>query len=246
MRKLTRNVLACAIGMTLITGCDPTPDEGDASHYRAMREVAVAYGAQSGLHWKSQQIQKYLDKHSIELDKVFNFNALMMKHNVLPPVVARYGKSYTVEKNDMVRLSDHEILMVKDARFVTTAPMWRDYIYKSFAKPEEPPKGLLPSNQEELEIWKQAAEEGWNNGVEQASIIFQDSLSRLSKDFEGMILYQELHLQNMISAPYTETTNLGVTGDNQGIRLNDKIIKITRPSVLNTQTNQWQPILISK
>lgn len=246
MLKLIRNILAATIGAILLTGCDPTPDDGDASHYLAMREVALSYGAQSGLHWKSTQVLHYLDKHSLELDKVYNFNALLMKHNVLPPVVAHYGKSYTVEDNSTVRLSDHEIIMVKPARFVSSAPMWRDYIYISFVEPEEPPKGLLPQTEEELLIWRTAAEEGWKIGVEQSSIIFQDALSRLNKDFEGMVLYQMLHLQNMISAPYTETTNLGVTGNNQGIRLNDKIIKITRPSVLNTQTNQWQPVLLSE
>jgi defect-in-organelle-trafficking protein DotC len=104
----------------------------------------------------------------------------------------------------------------------------------------------LPQDPEESELWRQASREGWDIGVEQAASIFQDALSRLNRDFQGMVLFQELHIQNMISAPYTETTELGVTGNQNTLRLNDKIIKITRPSVLNTVTNQWHPIIISE
>ena len=243
MLRNLRYISSAVFALFVLSGCDPTPDDGDAGHIEAMREIALSYGAQSGLNWKSTETADYLDAHATELDKVFNFNALLMRNNVLPPVVAQYGKTYTVESDSSVRISDKEIKMVRPARFVSVAPTWRDYIYLVYQKPEEPPQSLLPTNDYEHEIWKQSLLAGWTVGVEQASAIFQDSLSRLSHDFEGMVLYRKLHIQNMISAPYTETTNLGVTGDNQGLRLNDKIIKIQCPSVLNPQTNQWHPIL---
>jgi defect-in-organelle-trafficking protein DotC len=229
--------------LALLTGCDPTPDDGDSGHQKAMKEIALSYGAQAGLNWKSNEIVKYLEKHSEQLDQVFNFNALLMRHNILPPVVARYGKTYSIENNDTVRISDQELKMLKAARFVSVAPNWRDYIYIVYSEPESPPETLLPSNELEQQIWKEALHTGWQSGVDQASSIFQDALSRLSQEFEGMVLYHTLHIQNMISAPYAETTNLGITGNNQGLRLNDKVIKIVNPSVLNAQTNQWNPIL---
>lgn len=242
LRKL-RHVTTAVIALTLLLGCDPTPDDGDSGHRKAMKEFALSYGAQAGLHWKSSLILEYLDKHSEHLDQVFNFNALLMRHNILPPVVAKYGKTYAVENDATVRLSDQEIKMLRPARFVSVAPSWRDYIYVAYGQPENPPESLLPSNAYEEALWQEALLVGWEVGVEQASAIFQDALSRLSQEFEGIVLYHNLHLQNMISAPYAETTNLGVTGDNQGLRLNDKIIKIVSPSVLNPQTNQWHPIL---
>lgn len=229
--------------MLLLTGCNVSPDESEPSHYKAVQEIALSYGAQSGLHWKSLQIAEYLDAHGDELDKIFNFNALLMKHNVLPPVVAEYGKTYSVENNVTVRISDKEIKMIKDARFVSIAPTWRDYIYIHYNKPEDPPQSLMPTNSYEEAIWREAVSTGWEVGVEQASAIFQDALSHLSQDFEGIVLYHVLHAQNMISAPYTETANLGVTGNTEGLRLNDKIITIERPSVLNPHTQQWHPIL---
>lgn len=231
------------IAIALLSGCDPTPDDGDSGHQKAMKEIALSYGAQSGLNWKSNEIVKYLEIHADQLDQVFNFNALLMRHNILPPVVGKYGKTYSVEDSETVRISDQELKMLKPARFVSVAPNWRDYIYIIYAAPESPPESLLPTNDLEVQIWKDALNAGWQSGVEQASAIFQDALSRLSQDFEGMVLYHSLHIQNMISAPYAETTNLGITGDNQGLRLNDKIIKIVNPSVLNAHTHQWNPIL---
>lgn len=239
----TLRTISAALALILLAGCDPTPDDGDSGHRKAIKEVALAYGAQAGLNWKSTQIVQYLDKHADKLDQVFNFNALLMRHNILPPVVAEYGKTYSIENDSTIRLSDKEIKMLKPARFVSVAPSWRDYIYIVYAEPETPPEGLLPENPAEQEIWQEALLAGWEHGTEQAAAIFDDALSRLKQDFEGIVLYHSMHIQNMISAPYTETTNLGVTGDNQGLRLNDKIIRIEHPSVLNPQTNQWHPIL---
>lgn len=241
MSGLKRYIAAATMMLVLLSGCDPTPDEGNST--KAIKEIALAYGAQSGLHWKSMQISAYLESHSDQLDRIFNFNALLMKHNVLPPVVAQYGKTYALENSTTVRISDKEIKMVSPARFVTVAPTWRNYIHIEFAEPEDPPESLLPETALEEAMWREGIEIGWELGVEQANAIFQKSLSQLSLDFEGMILYHILHIQNMISAPYTETTNLGVTGDTDGLRLNDKVITIEKPSILNPQTQQWHPIL---
>lgn len=221
-------------------------EDSESGRKKAIYEVGLTYGAQSGLHWKMANISSYLDQEAQKLDQIYNFNFLLMKHNVLPPVVANYGKTYTIESDDTVRLSDYEIKMVKPARFVSVAPSWRNYIYLSYPKPEAPPERLLPQDPDESEIWVEATRKGWEQGVSQAASIFQTGLSRLNQDFQGMVLYKQMYLQNMISAPYTETTNLGVTGDSSGLRLNDKIIKITRPSLLNPQTNQWYPIILQK
>ncbi|MCP8352362.1 type IV secretion system DotC family protein [Candidatus Synchoanobacter obligatus] len=243
MLRTIRYILPASIALVLLTGCDPTPDDGDSGHQKAMKEVALSYGAQAGLNWKSQQVATYLDSHSKYLDQVFDFNALLMVHNILPPIVAEYGKSYSLENDQTIRLSDQEIKMLEPARFVTVPPSWRDYIYLVYSKPQTPPESLLPHNEIEEQIWKDALATGWEIGIEQADAIFSDALARLLRDFKGIVLYHQLHLQNMISAPYAETTNLGVTGNTQGLRLNDKIIKIVTPSVLNPQTNQWHPIL---
>lgn len=246
IRDLFRPILLVSAFTSLLSGCQLHGEDGETGRRKAMYEIALSYGAQSGLHWKSKSIASYLDSQSQKLDQIYNFNALLLPHNILPPVVNAYGKSYTIQSSDTIRLADQEIQMVKPATFVSVAPSWRDYIYIAYAEPQSPPEGILPQDPEESELWKQASREGWDIGVEQAASIFQDALSRLNRDFQGMVLFQELHIQNMISAPYTETTELGVTGNQNALRLNDKIIKITRPSVLNTVTNQWHPIIISE
>ncbi len=246
MKQLFRPLVIVSAALGLLSGCQLRGEDGESGRKKAMQEIALSYGAQSGLHWKSKSIAAYLDQQSQKLDQVYNFNALLLPHNILPPVVASYGKSYTIQQSDLVRVTDQEINMVAPARFVSVAPSWRDYIYLAYVEPDEPPEAILPQDPEESEIWQKASRQGWDNGVEQASAIFQDALSRLNKDFQGMVLFQELHLQNMISAPYAEVMDLGITGDSSALRLNDKIIKITRPSVLNPLTNQWHPIIINE
>ena len=236
-----RYIVAVTMSLALLTGCYETIEEGGSNN--TTKEVALAYGAQSGLHWKSVQIAQYLESHSDQLDRIFNFNALLMEHNVIPPVVAQYGKTYSIENDNTVRISDKEIKMIRAARFVSVAPSWRDYIHISYPEPPDPPSSVLPETAQEEAMWRENVQIGWEQGVEQANAIFQNALSLLSQDFEGMILYHILHVQNMISAPYTETTNLGITGNTEGLRLNDKIITIVSPSVLNPQTQQWHPIL---
>lgn len=247
MLAKARIITIATLAGALLSGCasGSAPDE-DAGHHRAMQEIAMTYGAQSGLHWKSQKIAHYLDQHAFELDKVYNFNALLMRHNVMPPVVTQLGKTYTVESADTVHLSDKEYILTQAARFVSVAPSWREYIYLAYAQPDDPPTSILPQSNYEKEIWKKYVQIGWESGIAQAEAIFQDSLSKLNHDYEGMILYHVLHIQNMISAPYVETTNLGITGNSQSLRLNDKVIKIQNPSVLNPMTNQWQPILVDQ
>lgn len=246
MLNTFRHRIVLPVALLILYGCSDSVDDGNDSHYRAMQQMAITYGSQSGFHWKSNQISSYLNDHSSELDQVFNFNALLMQHNILPPVVAEYGKTYSIESNDTVRITDKEIRMVAPARFVSVAPSWRDYIVLHAHEPEDPPASLMPLTDYELVLWKEYLQIGWDAGVDQAVTDFENKLAELNRDFQGMILYHILHIQNMISAPYTETTNLGITGDSHGLRLNDKIIHIEKPSLLNPLTNQWHPILYDK
>ena len=50
----------------------------------------------------------------------------------------------------------------------------------------------------------------------------------------------------MISAPVTASTNLGVTGDENKMRIGDQIMRITALSKLNTKYYEnWNPVVSS-
>src|SRR5579872_607791 len=173
----------------------------------------MSLGAQAGLAWASEKINIQLEKDRIYLESIFNFNAMMLSHGVIPPVLSEGDKSLNLADPNTIRVADKTYHIVEQARFSTTAPNWRDFLWLSYSKPELPDKTLLPRNEEEQKVWRAAVRVGWEKGIEQAYSIFKQNLARLKRNYRGMILYRKLLQQRMINAPFVARTELGVTGD---------------------------------
>ena len=124
-----------------------------------------------------------------------------------------------------IRISDRTYEIVSQAKFVTTAPNWRDYLWMNYQQAPVPDKSLLPSNKKEQRVWRNCVAQGWKNGIDQANVIFNANVSRLTRDYTGMTLYSKLLAQNMVSAPYVATTNLGVTGGEMTLNVNDQVLE---------------------
>jgi len=101
---------------------------------QALQETAVSLGAQGALAWRANQINTMLDQQYSNLDHIFNFNQLMLPHNVLPPVLVQSSGDLTQDDADTLRLSDKTYKILAPARFVTTPPTWRDYLWLNFQK----------------------------------------------------------------------------------------------------------------
>ena len=62
-----------------------------------------------------------------------------------------------------------------------------------------------------------------------------------------MTTYYVLYSQNMVSAPVTTSTNLGVTGDDNAMRIGDQVLRITAFSKLNPKFyTLWNPVVTAK
>ena len=70
----------------------------------------------------------------------------MLYGQVVPPVIEESRLSFNIANNNEIRLADKEIKIIKQARFVTTPPTWRDYIFISYQKPKVPSLAILPHN----------------------------------------------------------------------------------------------------
>ena len=209
----------------------------------ALKETGMAVGAQSGLAWRTKQINKVLSHNERELDDVFNFSAMMLKHHVLPPILEEAKNTLHLAKADAIRLSDRTYKIQRQARFVSTAPTWREYLWMTYPIPEQPDASILPQNKREREAWNQFVESGWNQGVRQADIIYNANLARLRRDYMGMALYKRLLTQNIVSKPFVARSELGVTGDSSNIRINDQVLRITTLPALSPDSKQWKAIL---
>lgn len=101
----------------------------------------------------------------------------------------------------------------------------------------------MPKNKEEAAAWNCFIHIGWQQGIELANQIFAANLARLKRDYNGMILYRSLLAQNMVTAPFVSKTELGVTGDANEMRINDRVLRIAAVSQLNTNPDTWKPAI---
>ncbi len=209
----------------------------------AVHDAALTYGAQSGLAWQAGNIKMVFDSNAQSLDSIFNFNALLMKNSLLPPVLSDSKDTLHLNENT-IRLSDRVIEIIQPARFVSTPPSWRDYLKLNYEAPKAPDPSLLPKNAYERYIWDQVIPQGWQQGIQQANTILITLLGEMQRDFSGMALYHALYAQNMVSAPQTARAHLGITGNKRRIRVNDQLLRITAHSDLNyDRPQEWNPAL---
>jgi len=206
----------------------------------ALREFALSLGAQAGLAWRANNIDKQLALQARRLDAVFDFNALVLEHNILPPVLLEGRNTLNLADAQNIRVSDRTYKIAKQARFITTPPNWRQYIWMDYKRPEYPSQSLLPKNRQERRVWCHAVARGWRNGVEQANHILEESIARIKEDFSGMVLYRKLLAMNMVSPPFVSNTDLGVTGDESEMRIDDRVLRITALPSLNVRSEEWR------
>lgn len=213
--------------------------------YAALKETATSLGAQGGLAWRSKQINNLLETNDQNLNRIFNFRALLLSNNVIPPVLAEGENNLNLDDPDALRLADRVYKIVSPPRFVTAPPTWRDYLWMNFKAPDKPDVSLLPKNAEERNIWNQYVTIGWSEGTQQANQIFSANLGRLKRDYQGMIIYRILLAQNMVTAPFVAKTDLGITGNANEMRINDQVLRITATSKLQTNAKVWKPALVT-
>jgi defect-in-organelle-trafficking protein DotC len=210
--------------------------------YVAIRDTALSLGARGGLAHRARQINAELKVDARYLERIFNFNAMLLDDNVLPPVLIEGRDTLDQASPDTIRLSDRQYVILSQARFVTTAPHWREYLWMNFPKPELPDPSLLPKDENEERVWDKYVSEGWESGIQQANSIFQENLGRLKRDMEGMIRYRRLLAQGMVSAPFVARMEMGVTGNCDELAINDRILRITALPCFETDSSRWEPI----
>lgn len=205
-----------------------------------LRDTALSLGARGGLAWRAVQINRIIRRHERKLDLIYNFNALLLDDNVLPPVLIEGRHTLEQSSDDIIRIADRAYVIHAQARFVTMAPTWREYLLLNFTEPEMPDYSMLPKNDVERGVWDRYVNQGWQAGITQADVIFAENLGRLKRDYEGMIRYRSLLAQNMVSRPFVAKMFLGVTGGDSQMAVNDRILRITTLPQFNTASNQWE------
>lgn len=213
---------------------------------QGLRETALSVGARGGLAWRAREINLVLLQNEPLLYRIFNFQAMMLEKNVLPPVLTEGRNTLNLAGPDVIRLADRTFQIIQQAKFVTAPPTWRDYLWLSFTVPDMPDKSLLPRTREERFVWKQYVLIGWKAGLQQGELIFKENLGRIKRDYEGMIRYRTLLAQRMVSPPFVGELDMGVTGGGSDLTVNDRILRITALPALQPDSRNWRTEIIPR
>lgn len=225
-----------------------TEDDGLPLDIRrdAIKEAAISFGARGGLAWRSFAIRQELDARARAMDKVFDFRQLLIAAPsgllIEPPIINESINNMLIEGDgQQAAVSDRIYNIINNARIVSTARTWRNYLERDWGVVESPPDILRPEDNEERELWVELVAKGWEEGVRQADEIFENDLNILVADYEGMIRYRTLLAQGMVSQPYALQVDRGITGGGMEMRIGDRAIQITGVPELMTGSDRWKP-----
>lgn len=237
---------------------DKTPLPVDI-RLEALKEAALSYGARGGLASRTREIRFEMDERASHLDRVFNFTSLLISAPsgllLEPPIISESLNALLIEKDGQTAaVSDAVYMINQNTKFVSAARNWRTYLERGWGVVEKPPEILRPKDDDERKIWRELAEKGWIAGRTQADEVFEQDLARLTADFNGMIRYRELLAQGMVSPPFAQQIDRGVTGEQRNaniagtktpvtstMRVGDRAVIITGVPELITGSDQWRP-----
>lgn len=177
-------------------------EESSAEKFRidTINQIARSYGMQAGLKFRYDQINELLESGQIPNLNSINFHVFLKDEVLLLPsvdVINNYR-----ELRDSALYTANVVYKVKEeARIVTRAPTYHDYLIQRFEEPRKIHDALKPRSALERAAYDKATREGWNKGVQQANEIFSDGLSRLVRDVKGRINYMTLLKNGVVKPP---------------------------------------------
>jgi defect-in-organelle-trafficking protein DotC len=191
-------------------------------------------------------IRQELDQRAGYMDKIYDFRHLLIPAPsgllIEPPVISEQVNALIIDgTGSEAAVSDRIYNINKNARIVSTARSWRNYLERSWGIVTPPPDILRPNDEEERYRWIDWVRQGWEAGIEQADQIFEQDLNQLAADYQGMVRYRMLLAQGMVSPPYTLQTDRGVTGGGTTMRVGDRAVQITGMPSLKAGSETWQP-----
>lgn len=212
----------------------------------SMREAALSYGARGGLSWRTFHIRSELETRASYMDKVFDFRQLLIPAPsgllIEPPIISEMVNAMVIGGGGQeAAVADRVYSISRNAKIVSSARDWRNYLEREWGEVIPPPDILRPVDKEERARWVEWIRDGWEKGVEQANEIFEQDLNQLTAHYQGMVRYRMLLAQGMVSPPYALQVDRGITGGGSRMRVGDRAIEITGMPEFMPGTETWQP-----
>jgi defect-in-organelle-trafficking protein DotC len=155
-------------------------EQSNNLRYSAIEQAALSYGAQMGLHWRYEQINRIVESdYSAKLDEYVSFRPFIDQQNILVPSVYVSNGTENYESSQKMVTTKISFTVGEEAKIVSTAPTYRNYLIRDFPLPRKLHPALIPKSDEEIIVWRKAAKIGWNMGVMQADNVYDDGRHRL-------------------------------------------------------------------
>lgn len=208
----------------------------------AIKEAAQLVTFQTAIAWRYKQLVAATETHSAIMDTTFNFGPLLMTQGealILPPVLTHSGASMRIESGETATAAATSYELLEPARYISTVPNWREFLMvDAFPEPEKPNPAVMPKNDKERAIWRAAVREAWAQGLMEADQLFADNVSRMARQYRGVMLYHLLTAQHLLSKVSTASAELGTKATDNGNKLHigQKVYRITAPSAFTAFT----------
>lgn len=203
----------------------------EAIRLQSVKDVGFAAGVYQGRKWRQEMINSWLTDMNNWLSTNFNFEQLLIDGVYLPPRVEEIKGHVEKMEDGSIRVIRQGYRIATDAELVTSPPTHINYLYQK-VDPQQPLNrlGLPEMNSNQVEVWQKAVIEGWQLGIKQANIEFEQSLNLLRRDYAGMLTYIDLVNKGVISPPKVTSSNFGVmvSADGKTLNIGDEILTIGR------------------
>lgn len=227
--------------------------EDDLANKRqeAMREAALAVGAQNGYVSEMNKLRKQINRDAKSMDDLWAFKDLMRLAApgekalyFLPPVIHE-SQDVTArsDDNNRIKVSGVYYDILKKERLVTNPPDWREYLLIDLPVDVSKPVGaLLPKTPAEQQLWSDWVSEGWEAGLLQANAEMTARVRNLGSDFRGMVLYLRLVKERKIEPSYVAAQYRGKVNEGDSMHLQQRTFAITAPASFNGNEKEWIPM----
>ena len=111
-----------------------------------------------------------------------------------------------IESGETATAAQTSYELLAPARYVSVAPTWREFLMAdAFPEPEKPNPAVMPKDDKERRIWREAVREAWSQGLAEADQLYADNISRMVRQYRGLMLYHLLTAQHLLSKVNTAT-----------------------------------------
>lgn len=211
----------------------------ESIRYDMLRETALAYSSQRAFAHYAQKVNEALQEQERILNNTFNFQPLLLKNQIVPPVIEQSDHQLRKKHDQLISVADRSYHILKPAYFQTAPLTWRDYLLIDILPVALPDKSLLPQNSLEQSVWADFSEIGWQAGKQQAYMTVEENLKQLVKEFRGMVHYHRLLVQGIVTSPKIREFNHGITADSERLNINQRTLTIDVPTHFNESAELW-------